>query len=123
MKKVILVDDQVELLFDSLQRLLADSGYELVKTETALYPETALEIIKNHPEADYILLDGNFMDRTTCLDMIHRLNREEQQKVICFSDDPQSFIFLLRPYGVRHFPGKLRNLIPCFEGTCMCDSL
>lgn len=118
-KQFLLVDDN----YKDWEVRINELG-ECIKTVPAVDSETALRIIREHPEAEWILLDGYFK-KGECSDIIPYLTPEEIAKTICFSGDVEKWKKLLSKYGVRHFPGKIgivkKTIKLCIEGTCACD--
>lgn len=119
--KVLLIDDE----FDMYQKVIAEIlGCEVIQTGATLLSEVGLEIIKQHPEADWILLDGYFTANTDCMEIVPHLSPEEIQKIICFSGMPNDWKNQMKPYGVKHFPGKwLDNVAACIQGQCECEKI
>lgn len=120
MKKILLVDN-LYLFFNKLIGETCIEFAQVISCVPALTSKKALEIIRGHPDADYILLGGSFLSGT-CADVVPRLTNEEVQKIICFSGDPLQWKERLSGYGVKHFPGKSGDYRACMNGTCDCDS-
>lgn len=130
--KILLVDDDYTIF----SLIIKIAGEELIETEPALSPEIALQIIKNHPEADFILLDGCFKHfnvheifesnyeieykKYSCLSIIEFLNQIEKEKIICFATEPDRYKDKLTASGIKHFPGKAGDFIACIQGRCSC---
>jgi len=119
-KKIILVDDMYERFADNVFWACEAVGFcELIKTGNARTSENALEMIKNHPEVDFILLDGTF-EEGDCLDVLLHLNDEERKKVICYSNAPEVWMDKLSSYGIYHYSAKNVDFPGCILGTCSC---
>lgn len=132
--KILLVDDDYQIFSQIIKTVNENS--ELIETETAVNPRIALQIIKNHPEADIILLDNCFRHfkieemaepnyeekrkKYSCLEIIEFLNPIETAKIIFFGTDPDRLKNKLIPFGVKHFPGKLGNYWDCINSQCSC---
>ena len=119
-KKIILVDDMYERFADNVFWACEAVGFcELIKTGNAETSASALKMIKDHPEADLILLDGTF-EEGNCLDVLPRLSDEEREKVICYSNTPEVWMDKLFSYGIYHFSAKGIDFPGCILGTCSC---
>ena len=119
-KKVILVDDMYERFVDNVKMACVAAGFcELVETGGAKTSNDALKMIKSHPEADFILLDGTF-EEGDCLDVAPHLNDEERNKVICYSSAPEMWMDELFSYGIYHFSAKGIDFPDCILGICSC---
>lgn len=119
-KKIILVDDTYERFVDNVFWACESVGFcELIKTEDAKTAADALKMIKAHPEADFILLDGTFKEGN-CLDVVPRLSVEECAKIICYSRTPSEWLDRLALYGIYHHSSKDIDFPGCILGTCSC---
>lgn len=118
MKKVILVDDQYDRFFQNTM-LACESVCEFVPTGMVSDPDEALRMIREHPEVDFILLDGSFK-KGDCLEVVAQLTEDERRKIICYSTVSEFWKVKLSPYGVRHFRDKDIDFVQCVEGICSC---
>lgn len=119
--KILLIDDEFHIYHKNIAEIL---GCEVIETESTFRSEVGLEIIKQHPEADWILLDGYFKAHTHCMEIVPHLSPEEIKKIICFSQTPNDWQKSLKPYGVKHFPGKwLDGVASCIQGQCECEKI
>ena len=119
-KKIILVDDMYERFADNVFWACEAVGFcELIKTGNAKTSASALKMIKDHPEADFILLDGTFKSGN-CLDVAPHLSEDERKKVICYSSSPEDWMDKFSPYGIYHFSAKGIDFPGCILGTCSC---
>lgn len=114
-KKILLVDDK----YGEITHWFADAEWELISTQQALTARDAFRTIREHPEADAILLDG-FFGNESCLSVVQQLTPQERQKIICFSSMMEHWKPILRAYGIRHFPGKGGDYNSCIAGVCSC---
>lgn len=127
MKKILLVDDDYAMFRDVINMNLEDisededngSDFSLIETGPVRTADQALQMIRNHQEADIILLDGMFAFREDCASVLPQLTHEEIEKIICFSGSPQEWKSFLKGYGVKHFGGK-RGHVQCLLGKCGC---
>lgn len=123
MRKILIIDDEYPSVVDELGGELRSAG-ELIPVDTALTWRVALRTIRAHPEADLILLDGDFGPGGTCLDVIRHLTEEEKARVVCFSSEPEMWLRNLSARGICHFPGKVpERVLACTEGRCTCAEL
>ena len=126
MKKILLVDDEYATFKNVVSMNLEDiseengSDFALIETGPVRIAAEALQMIRNHPEADIILLDRMFGWKEDCGGVLPHLTREEIGKIICFSGSPHEWKGFLKEYGVRHFGGK-RGYARCLSEKCNCD--
>ena len=126
MKKILLVDDDYVEFKNVVNMNLEDiseeigSDFALIETGPVRTAAEALQMIRNHPEADIILLDGMFGWKEDCGSVLPYLTREEIDKIICFSGSPQEWKSFLKGYGVKHFGGK-QGHVRCLLEKCNCD--
>lgn len=119
-KKVILVDDMYEWFVDNVKMACEVVGFcELVETREAKTATDAFNMIKEHPEADFILLDGTF-ESGDCLSVVPYLNDKERKKIICYSATPSEWLDQLNSYGIYHHSSKDIDFPGCILGTCSC---
>lgn len=116
-KKILLVDDEYEMFREFIKHLF---GIDVIETYPVKSAQEALEMIKDHPEADIVLLDGRFSYSDDCIAVTAELTKEELDKVVCYSGDPEHYHQKLCPLGVRHFPGKKGDIRKCINDTCGC---
>lgn len=121
--KILIVDDKygqdvTRMLLDVFKSMSIKG--EFIETVPAQDEKMAIEIIKQNPEADKILLDGAFQ-QGNCLDVVSQLDEFHISKIICFAGDVDKWKNKLLHYGVRHFPGKDPfKIICCMAGDCLC---
>ena len=119
--KILLIDDEFNEYHEMMEEIL---GCEIIYTGPTLRSKEGLEIIRQHSEADWILLDGSFKAHTNCMEIVPHLSPAEIQKVICFSGMAYDWIQPMKPYGVRHFPGKyLDKVTACIQCKCECEKI
>lgn len=125
MKKILLVDDDYATFKDIVSMNLEDiseengSNFVLIETGPVRTADQALQMIRNHPEANIVLLDGMFGWKEDCASVLPHLTREEIEKIICFSGSPEEWKNFLKGYGVKHFGGK-RGYVRCLLKKCGC---
>ncbi len=110
--------------YDDFVHLMGNDQWEVIPTRAVHSTGAALFMIRTHPEADKILLDGTFISpmgvRDYCSSVVEELTEEERMKIICFSDEPDNWKPVLSQYGMRHFPGKGGDFYACIMDTCSC---
>ncbi len=118
--KFLVVDDEWSMLKNKWVPILEKFG-EVIEVVDAATVAQASDLIKSHPEADIILLDGFFRDGG-CELIAGAFTETNSIKIFCFSSDGDAWWYKLAPKGVKHFPGKDESRMEeCLTSNCECE--